>query len=64
MKLSVSRDAFLARLGVAARGVSTRSSIQTLSGVLIRIDEGAIVDRAVLGDLDRIELERREQRRR
>jgi DNA polymerase-3 subunit beta len=38
MKLSVSRDAFLARLGVAARGVSTRSSIQTLSGV--RIGEG------------------------
>jgi DNA polymerase III subunit beta len=35
MKLSVSRDAFLARLGVAARGVSTRSSIQTLSGVWI-----------------------------
>jgi len=33
MKLSVSRDAFLARLGVAVRGVSTRSSIQTLSGV-------------------------------
>src|SRR3954454_13779165 len=38
MKLSVSREAFLARLGVAARGVSTRSSIQTLSGV--RIGEG------------------------
>src|SRR3954453_7114864 len=35
MKLSVSREAFLARLGVAARGVSTRSSIQTLSGVRI-----------------------------
>src|SRR3954462_6206997 len=40
MKLSVSRDAFLARLGVAARGVSTRSSIQTLSGVLIREADG------------------------
>ena len=38
MKLSVSRDAFLARLGVAARGVSTRSSIQTLSGALVRPD--------------------------
>jgi DNA polymerase-3 subunit beta len=42
MKLSVSRDAFLARLGVAARGVSTRSSIQTLSGVLIREAGGAL----------------------
>src|SRR6188472_2665424 len=40
MKLSVSRDAFLARLGVAARGVSTRSSIQTLSGVRIGEAEG------------------------
>jgi DNA polymerase III subunit beta len=42
MKLSVSREAFLARLGVAARGVSTRSSIQTLSGVLIREEGGAV----------------------
>jgi DNA polymerase-3 subunit beta len=42
MKLSVSRDAFLARLGVAARGVSTRSSIQTLSGVMIREEGGAV----------------------
>lgn len=44
MKLSVSRDAFLARLGVAARGVSTRSSIQTLSGVMIREAEGGGVE--------------------
>src|SRR2546423_4131312 len=42
MKLSVTRDAFLARLGVAARGVSTRSSIQTLSGVLLRAEGGAV----------------------
>src|SRR5437868_1411378 len=42
MKLSVSRDAFLARLGVAARGVSTRSSIQTLSGVRIGEERGAL----------------------
>ncbi|HYZ29331.1 MAG TPA: DNA polymerase III subunit beta [Thermoleophilaceae bacterium] len=42
MKLSVSRDAFLARLGVAARGVSTRSSIQTLSGVRIGEADGGI----------------------
>ena len=44
MKLSVSRDAFLARLGVAARGVSTRSSIQTLSGVLIREGQGGGIE--------------------
>src|SRR6059036_3272793 len=44
MKLSVSRDAFLARLGVAARGVSTRSSIQTLSGVRIGEGEGGGIE--------------------
>ena len=44
MKLSVSRDAFLARLGVAARGVSTRSSIQTLSGVRIGEAEGGGIE--------------------
>ena len=44
MKLSVSREAFLARLGVAARGVSTRSSIQTLSGVRIGEAEGGGVE--------------------
>lgn len=38
MKLSTSRETFLARLGVAVRGASTRSAIQALSGVLIRAD--------------------------
>jgi DNA polymerase-3 subunit beta len=42
MKLSVSRDAFLARLGVAVRGVSTRSSIQTLSGVRLSAEDGSV----------------------
>src|SRR3954447_23047013 len=42
MKLSVSRDSFLARLGVAVRAASTRSSIQTLSGVLMRADGGEV----------------------
>jgi DNA polymerase-3 subunit beta len=42
MKLSVSREAFLARLGVAVRGVSTRSSIQTLSGVMLKAEGGAV----------------------
>jgi DNA polymerase-3 subunit beta len=38
LKLSVSRETFLARLGIAVRGASTRSAIQTLSGVLLRVD--------------------------
>ncbi len=37
MKLSVSRETFLAKLGVAVRGVSTRSAIQTLAGVHLRV---------------------------
>lgn len=36
MKLSASRETFLANLGVAVRAASARSSIQTLSGVMIR----------------------------
>src|SRR5215210_438232 len=38
LKLTVSRETFLARLGIAVRGVSTRSAIQTLAGVLIKVD--------------------------
>ena len=40
MKLTVSRETFLAKLGIAVRGASTRSAIQTLAGVLIRVEEG------------------------
>jgi DNA polymerase III subunit beta len=40
MRLAVSREAFLARLGIAVRGVSTRSAIQTLAGVLIKVEGG------------------------
>src|SRR6266403_4122128 len=36
MKFSASREQFLANLGIAVRGVSTRSAIQTLSGVMLR----------------------------
>src|SRR5204862_8303958 len=36
MKFSVSREKFIGSLGIAARGVSTRSAIQTLAG--IRLD--------------------------
>ena len=41
LKLTVSRETFLAQLGVAVRGASTRSAIQTLAGVLIRVEEGS-----------------------
>jgi DNA polymerase III subunit beta len=40
VKLTVSRETFLARLGIAVRGVSTRSAIQTLAGVLLRVEGG------------------------
>lgn len=42
MKFSIDREAFTAQLGVAVRGVATRSAIQTLSGVLLRADDGAV----------------------
>ena len=41
MKLVLSRESFLDRLGIVARGVSTRSAIQTLSGVLLSVDGGS-----------------------
>ena len=40
MKLTVSRETFLTQLSVVARAASTRSAIQTLAGVLIRLEEG------------------------
>jgi DNA polymerase-3 subunit beta len=40
LKLTVSRETFLAKLGIAVRGASTRSAIQTLAGVLLRVDDG------------------------
>src|SRR6185312_4466601 len=42
MKFSVQREHFLNQLGIAVRGVSTRSAIQTLAGVLIRTDSGQV----------------------
>ena len=42
MKFSIDREAFTAQLGVAVRGVATRSAIQTLSGVLVRAEEGQV----------------------
>jgi DNA polymerase III subunit beta len=42
MKLSTSRQHFLGALGIAVRGVSTRSAIQTLSGVQLRAESGSL----------------------
>jgi DNA polymerase-3 subunit beta len=40
LKLTVSRETLLSRLSIAVRGASARSAIQTLSGVLLRVEEG------------------------
>jgi DNA polymerase III subunit beta len=42
LKLTVSRETLLAKLGIAVRGVSTRSAIQTLAGVMLRSEGGSI----------------------
>jgi DNA polymerase-3 subunit beta len=42
MKFAIPCDQFVSNLGVAARGVSTRSAIQTLSGVLVRAEDGRV----------------------
>ena len=42
MKFSIPCDQFVSALGVAARGVSTRSAIQTLAGVLVRVENGRV----------------------
>src|SRR5215218_5279288 len=48
LKLSVSRETFLARLGVAVRGASTRGPVPSLAGVLLRVED----DRAELHATD------------
>ncbi|HEX8742739.1 MAG TPA: DNA polymerase III subunit beta [Thermoleophilaceae bacterium] len=42
MKLSIGKERLLSALGVAARGASTRSAIQTLAGVMIRAGDGKV----------------------
>jgi DNA polymerase-3 subunit beta len=42
LKLTCSRDDFVAKLGVVSRAVSTRSSVQVLSGVLLRAEAGEL----------------------
>jgi DNA polymerase III subunit beta len=46
LKLTVSRETLLTRLGIAVRGVSTRSAIQTLAGVLIHVGDDGVELRA------------------
>src|SRR6188508_2403612 len=38
MKINVARDELVAKLGVVARAVSTRGTVQVLSGILLRAD--------------------------
>jgi DNA polymerase-3 subunit beta len=38
LKISVARDELVAKLGVVARAVSTRGTVQVLSGILLRVD--------------------------
>ncbi len=38
MKISVARDELVAKLGVVSRAVSTRGTVQVLSGILLRVD--------------------------
>ena len=42
MKISVARDELVAKLGVVSRAVSTRGTVQVLSGILLRVD-GAVL---------------------
>jgi DNA polymerase-3 subunit beta len=44
MKFSVSREKFIGSLGIAVRGVSTRSAIQTLAGIRLEAREGGGVE--------------------
>ena len=44
MRFSISREQFIARLAIAVRCVSTRSAIQTLSGVLVQAEDGASLE--------------------
>jgi DNA polymerase-3 subunit beta len=46
MKIVCSQDDLLARLQIAARGVSQRSTVQILSGVLLRAEAGGPVELA------------------
>src|SRR5919199_5501817 len=42
MKIACPRDELIAKLGVAARGVSTRTAVQILGGILLRAEDGEL----------------------
>jgi DNA polymerase-3 subunit beta len=42
MKFSIDKERFLSALGIAVRGASTRSAIQTLAGVMVRAEDGRV----------------------
>src|SRR5436190_21935963 len=42
MKFSIEKERFLTALGIAVRGASTRSAIQTLAGVMVRAESGSV----------------------
>src|SRR5919197_2915505 len=42
MKFSTDKERLLTALGIAVRGASTRSAIQTLAGVMVRAEDGAV----------------------
>ena len=42
MKFSIDKERLLSALGIAVRGASTRSSIQTLAGVMVRAESGSV----------------------
>src|SRR5918911_474089 len=42
MKFSTDKERLLAALGIAVRGASTRSAIQTLAGVMVRAEQGSV----------------------
>jgi DNA polymerase III subunit beta len=46
MKISVSQDKLLSRLGIATRAASPRSAVQSLAGVMISSDAGVVELRA------------------
>jgi DNA polymerase-3 subunit beta len=42
MKFSIDKERFLTALGIAVRGASTRSAIQTLAGVMVKAEAGSV----------------------
>src|SRR2546425_1979691 len=42
MKVTCSKDELVAKLGIVARAVSTRTAVQILSGILLRAEAGEL----------------------